>query len=70
MPYDSHYTMNLLGVNNFTHSRRMNSVVVDNDILADDSIFSPAESGGATLVCKGDPDSIRPLLILDEEESL
>lgn len=47
----------------------MNSVVVDNDILADDSIFS-SESGGATLVCKGDPDSIRPLLILDEEESL
>ena len=62
--------MTLLGVNNFTYSRRMNSVVVDNDDAAIDSMFHSVEKDGAVLICKGDPESMKPLLVLEDSERI
>lgn len=64
--------MTLLGLNNFTHSRRMNSVVVDNDVSTNsvNSMFHSLEKEGAVLICKGDPETMKPLLVLDDHEKL
>jgi hypothetical protein len=66
LPYQSTYVMKVLGINNFTYSRRVNSVVVDNDLQAHDTLFHTHEKEGGILVCKGDPESMKSLLVMDE----